>query len=62
MIIFSGFYAKLVANRFVPGRGKPFLYRFAGNNRRLLEFIGNVPPAGFEMMYYERLKGPSWAA
>jgi hypothetical protein len=27
---------------------------FAGSNRRLLESIGNVPPAGFEMMYYGR--------
>jgi hypothetical protein len=38
------------------------LYGFAGNNRRLLESIANGPPAGFEMMYYERLKGSSWAA
>jgi len=62
MIIFSGFYAKSAANRLFPGHGKPFLYGFAGNNCRLLESIGNVPPAGFEMMYYERLKGASWAA
>jgi hypothetical protein len=38
------------------------LYGFAGNNRRLLESIANGPPAGFEMMYYEPLKGSSWAA
>jgi hypothetical protein len=62
MIIFSGFYAKSVANRPFPGRGKPFLYGFAGNNRRLFESIGNGPPAGFEMRYYERLKGSSWLA
>ena len=29
------------------------------NNRRLLEPIGNVPPAEFEALYYERLKGPT---
>ena len=29
------------------------------NNRRLLEPIGNIPPAEFEAMYYERLGGPA---
>jgi len=29
------------------------------NNRRLLEPIGDIPPAEFEAMYYERLEGPT---
>jgi len=29
------------------------------NNRRLLEPIGDIPPAEFEEMYYERLKSPA---
>jgi len=29
------------------------------NNRRLLEPIGDIPPAEFEKMYYERLKSPA---
>ena len=32
------------------------------NNRRLFEPIGNVPPAEFEEMYYERLDGPTMEA
>jgi putative transposase len=26
------------------------------NNRRLLEPIGNIPPAEYEMMYYQQLR------
>ncbi len=29
------------------------------NNRRLLEPIGDIPPAEFEAMYYERQEGPA---
>jgi len=29
------------------------------NNRRLLEPIGDIPPAEFEQMYYERQEGPA---
>ena len=29
------------------------------NNRRLLEPIGDIPPAEFEQMYYERQKSPA---
>jgi len=29
------------------------------NNRRVLEPIGDVPPAEFEAMYYEGLEGPA---
>ncbi len=32
------------------------------NNRRLLEPIGNVPPAEFEAAYYEQLEGSAMAA
>jgi len=32
------------------------------NNRRLLEPIGNVPPAEYEMMYYRQLEESSKAA
>jgi len=32
------------------------------NNRRLFESIGNVPPAEFEMMYYQKIGGSSEAA
>ncbi|MFV1979453.1 MAG: IS3 family transposase [Myxococcota bacterium] len=32
------------------------------NHRRLLEPIGNVPPAEFEAMYYERQRSPATAA
>jgi putative transposase len=32
------------------------------NNRRILEPIGNVPPAEYEMSYYEQLEGSSEAA
>jgi putative transposase len=32
------------------------------NNRRLLESIGNLPPAEFEMMYYRQLDESATAA
>ena len=32
------------------------------NNRRLLESIGDVPPAEFEQAYYEQLEGQAKAA
>ena len=32
------------------------------NNRRILEPIGNIPPAEFELMYYQQLKESSEAA
>jgi len=32
------------------------------NNRRLLEPIGNVPPAEFEAAYHEQLEGSAMAA
>ena len=32
------------------------------NNRRLLEPIGDVPPAEFEQAYYEQLEGQAKAA
>jgi transposase InsO family protein len=32
------------------------------NHRRLLEPIGNVPPAEFEAAYYEQLEGSAMAA
>ena len=32
------------------------------NNRRLLELIGNVPPAEFEQAYYDQLEGQAVAA
>jgi transposase InsO family protein len=32
------------------------------NNRRLLEPIGDIPPAEFEAMYYERQEAPAMAA
>ena len=32
------------------------------NNRRLLEPIGNVPPAEFEQAYYDQLEGQAVAA
>ena len=32
------------------------------NNRRLLEPIGNIPPAEFEMAYYRQLKESADAA
>ena len=32
------------------------------NNRRLLEFIGNIPPAGAEANYYATLEEPRMAA
>lgn len=32
------------------------------NNRRLLESIGDVPPAEFETAYYEQLEGQARAA
>jgi putative transposase len=31
------------------------------NNRRLLEPIGNVPPAEFEMSYYQQQEGRRWS-
>ncbi|MEP9398615.1 hypothetical protein ABLE86_14810 [Mesorhizobium sp. KR2-14] len=30
-------------------------------NRRLLEPIGNIPPAEAEERYYATLEGPAWA-
>jgi len=32
------------------------------NNRRLLEPIGDVPPAEFEQAYYDQLEGQAVAA
>ena len=32
------------------------------NNKRLLEPIGDIPPAEFEAMYYERLESPAFSA
>ncbi len=32
------------------------------NNRRLLEPIGNIPPAEYELLYYQQLEGSSEAA
>ena len=32
------------------------------NNRRLLEPIGNIPPAEFEMLYYQRQEVPAIVA
>jgi len=32
------------------------------NNRRILEPIGNIPPAEYELMYYQQLEGSSKAA
>ncbi len=32
------------------------------NNRRLLEPIGNIPPAEYELMYYQQLEESSEAA
>jgi transposase InsO family protein len=32
------------------------------NNRRLLEPIGNVPPAEYELAYYRQLEGSAAAA
>jgi hypothetical protein len=32
------------------------------HNRRILEPIGNIPPAEYELMYYQQLEGSSAAA
>jgi transposase InsO family protein len=32
------------------------------NNRRLLEPIGNTPPAGYEEVYYRRQDAPAMVA
>ena len=32
------------------------------NNRRLLESIGDMPPAEFEKQYYEQIEGPAMVA
>jgi len=32
------------------------------NNRRILEPIGNIPPAEYELMYYQQLEESSEAA
>ena len=32
------------------------------NNRRILELIGNIPPAEYELMYYHQLEESSEAA
>jgi transposase InsO family protein len=32
------------------------------NNRRLLEPIGDIPPAEFEQAYYDQLEGQAVAA
>ena len=32
---------------------------FNNHNRRLLEPIGNIPPAEFEMAYYRQLREPT---
>jgi putative transposase len=32
------------------------------NNRRLLEPIGNIPPAEYEVQYYEQIEGSAMVA